>query len=244
MFVPPPIESSPAKTVKALTSEKHMKISEAYWEALSKGTDGAQFAKVDLLAANAVLMIKPAGLKEKLTEHAFTENHGGRWIRLVANENEGEHQKIMFRHAEDEERHGLLFLKLLRELGHDVNDDILGPEGHIAPYYMDLHKEYGDDLYNFMCFVHAAEVRTLIYIQQVLYITSAYTADSMKKINNTFAVLYHDELFHIRYTANIIGQMMDQGREPKRLIDAFAVVHDQTKNTVDTLIGNYKPREA
>jgi len=63
-----------------------MEISDKYWAALEEGSQGAQFSKIDLMAANAVLLMDRQQLKEKLTEHASMENHGDRWIRLVANE--------------------------------------------------------------------------------------------------------------------------------------------------------------
>ena len=241
MFIPPRILKSPARAVRILTDEKGMTVSPIYWRAVEDGTKNAQFARVDLLAANAVLMTNREELGAKFTEHAFTENHGGRWVRRMAEEKGGEYRKIMIRHAEDEERHGLLFLKLLRELGYDVSDSILGEDGHIDPYYLELHQEYGGDLYRFMCFVHAAEVRTIVYVQQVLHITVAYEDDEcMAKINKTFAALYKDEKFHIRYSANIIGKMMDEGADPQVLVDAFKIVHEQTANTVNALIGSYR----
>ncbi|WP_157687183.1 hypothetical protein [Burkholderia lata] len=243
MFVPPRIEGSSVALVRTLADEKRMKIPDVFWRVLAKASDGAQYAKVDLMAANAVMMIDSIELKDKLTEHAFTENHGGRWVRLVAEERGGEHRKILISHAEDEERHGMLFLKLLRDLGHYAPDEMLGPPDYIDPYYMDLHEKWGGDLYRFMCFIHAAEVRTMFYVQHVLHITAAFNDPLMSRLNDTFSAIYNDEKFHIRYSAHLLGGMMDAGRDPDVLRAAFDEVHQQTANTIRTLIGNYNRKE-
>ena len=240
MFIPPPIESSSTKLVRMLVDEKRMEISDIYWQILAEASEDAQYAKVDLMAANAVLLTNPVQLKEKLIEHAFTENHGGRWVRLMAHEKGGKHEKIMISHAEDEERHGLLLLQLLRDLGHDVSDDILGPPDQIDPYYRELHKKWGQELYTFMCFIHAAEVRTMFYVQHVLHITAAFNDAEMAKINKTFAVIYGDEKFHILYSAQLLGQMMEARRDPNVLRTALDVVREQTACTIANLIGNYQ----
>lgn len=173
-MLPLRIHASPSETVRSLTEEKRMRISDRYWSALKDGTDHALFAQPHLLAANAIILANRPELEEKFTQHAFTENHGGRWIRLVAEERGGDHRKIMLRHADDEERHGLLFLKLLRSLGYDVSDSILGPSDRITEYYMDLHHEWGSSLFNFLCFVHAAEIRTLYHVLVTLHVTAVF----------------------------------------------------------------------
>jgi hypothetical protein len=197
---------------------------------LTSNTDGMYWIN-RLLFNNKLILAK------KLYQHSLYEKMGGELIQTYANKlAEDKLKDDMLAQARDEFKHGKMLKSLIRYTGYKPDEFkgmYLVPEDEKLP-------DFKDDIQVFICFIHAAEIRTLIMLHQYLNIIENADDSMIKNMRPMLVHIKMDEEQHAAYTANYINHwLLDKDSLKETLINCFIYTNKESWQELANMTNNF-----
>gem|GEM_PF-3542632 len=157
----------------------------------------------------------------KLTEYIWTEYYGGVFIEDFLASYQGEHRKLLVRHASDEVRHGNAFAEYA---GREHPSPNGSPECALSrDTYAAYQKWVAGDFDAFIAIIHVLELRTAMILTQWFQLLLSYPDDEHDVIRDLLSRIARDEVFHLTYTIQLLHERLSDDRVADLLEQAFLI---------------------
>ena len=191
----------------------------AYEQIFHATKDTLVWTTAKRLAINANTYADRELRRSKLTEYVWTEFYGGVFIENFLETYDGEHKKLLLRHAEDEVRHGNAFA---------VYGNKPAPERDGAPEcapsretYAAYAKWVNGDFDAFIAILHVLELRTALILAHWFQLLESFPDDEHDAIRDMLTRIARDEVFHLTYTIQILHERLHDPKVAQVLKEAF-----------------------
>ncbi|MFM7332187.1 MAG: hypothetical protein ACKO1L_11120, partial [Brachymonas sp.] len=157
--------------------------------------------------------------KSKLAEYVWTEFYGGVFIENFLKNYDGEHKKLLLRHASDEIRHGNAFASYTGKPAPEQNG---APESIVSRDSYAAYLEWvNGDFDAFIAILHVLELRTAVILAHWFQLLESYPDDEHDVIREMMARIARDEVFHLTYTIQILHERLHGPQVAQVLKEAF-----------------------
>lgn len=159
---------------------------------------------------NSMLFDRKKILAYKLYLNSLYESLGGKLMQefVLNNVQDSALKDDVLRQVKDEYRHGQMFASLIQYTGYNIeeikqNIDATAFENEEFPFFKNV--------IDAMCFIHVAEVRTIILLDQFCKIINSKDDLELSKMLMILHSINKDEISHARYTGIYINNWIRDG---------------------------------
>lgn len=196
---------------------------------LTSNTDAMYFMNVMLFKDKFLL-------GNKLYQHSIYENMGGNLIENYAQSHtDGVLQKDLLEQAKDEFKHAKMLSSLIKCTGYEAKTfekTSLSVEDEELPSFKDYK--------TFVCFIHAAEIRTLIMLNQYLEIIKDMSDPNLLQMNIMLKHIKSDEHKHALYTGLYINKWLVEDKDlSTTLFNCFLYTNKETWQEMSNMAKNF-----
>lgn len=181
---------------------------------------------------NKQLFLNKKMLARKFYQHAMYESMGGELIDAFAGKFAvGKLQEDMKLQAKDEVKHGKMLEYLIRYTDIAIEDiqDTNNSEEDELP-------DFKDDIKTFVCFIHAAEIRTMVMLHQYLHILNKLNDSSLNKMIMMLEHIKEDEIKHAAYTGKYINEwLMEDEALETTLVNCFHYTNKESWQEISNM---------
>lgn len=188
--------------------ENHYAFSSGYEQVINMVENLGLISNTEAMyGMNKLLFANKKILALKFDSHSVYETLGGNIILDFANNHAVDQIQLdLINQSNDELKHGRMLASLIKYTGFN-QEEISKASSSQADEQI---PEFENDVKKFMCFIHAAEVRTLVMLKQYIHIINNSNDDQLKNMLPILSFIEKDEKNHAAYTGNYIGKWIDE----------------------------------
>lgn len=225
--------------IASLLNEENVNIAEDYNEVIHEVNKIGFISNTEsMYEMNKMLFDNAKLLAEKFFHHSLYETMGGNLINTIAHKYaDGKLQYDMLSQAKDELKHGRMLESLIKYTGESAeeikNEVQLNDQDNELP-------DFKDDVKIFICFVHAAEIRTLVMLNQYTDIIKLKNDENLNQMLTMLEIIRKDERRHAAYTGNYINKWVEEQKEMKNILfDCFLYTNKESLQEIANMASNF-----
>lgn len=214
-------------------------INDKYKQVIEKIVDNGLTSNSRIMyEINQYLFSNKRLLASKLYKHAVYEEFGG---KIIENFSEkfatGTLKSDMMLQAKDEFKHGRMLATLSNFL---VDKNIESRQHSDINETEEEIPDFKDDPKTFVCFIHAAEIRTLIMLHQYLDILRNKNDEQLNRMIVVFESIKNDETQHAAYTGKYINDWLANGEDiSSTVINSFLYTNKESWKEISVMASTF-----
>ncbi|MFN7096457.1 MAG: ferritin-like domain-containing protein [Gammaproteobacteria bacterium] len=223
------------QTINTIFDNYQINVSDNYRNVLQKITDIGLISNTQIMFdLNSLLFHNKKVLAKKLLKHSIYETIGGDLINNFSSQfaYDGLKQDLL-RQAKDELKHGRMLEHLIQFTDESVEQFRLEIQKLMES---DELPDFHGDIKLFLCFVHVAEIRTLIMLEQYVVIIEKMQDSRLLEMLPFFLRIKKDEIQHAAYTGAYINQWLENDSKiADQLLNCFLFTNKESMQEIASI---------